>query len=61
MLDFTFYDVQTASTPVRVTPYMSHDPHSLMDYNDEVAFAAIEMGYISGPSLNASHHPVTQH
>lgn len=60
MLDFTFYDLQNGHSPVRVTPYMSHGTDTPSTYEDEVAFAAMEMGYIAGPSLNTAHHPKQQ-
>ncbi len=61
MIDFSFYDMQTSTSLQRVTPHMTHISGSPIAYMDEVAFAAMEMGYIAGPSLNTPHHPETRH
>ncbi len=61
MIDFTFYDMELGTQLHPVTPHMCHTPVNPIAYMDEVAFAALELGYISGPTLNVAHHPETRH
>ncbi|HYD18340.1 MAG TPA: hypothetical protein VEF76_07670 [Patescibacteria group bacterium] len=60
MAIFIYTETPASSDPIRVKHFGKRNTDQWPAYEDDIAFAALELGYISGPSLNVQHRPSSQ-